>query len=60
MSSAYFKLTSGSAVVGLSRAQSIDRFCRRQVRQDKFLGELVKIDTSNPPGKRSELRAIKR
>src|SRR6478672_2368023 len=41
-------------LVGLSRAQAPD-FRAAQTEAVKFLGELVKIDTSNPPG--NETRA---
>ncbi|HEV8183403.1 MAG TPA: M20/M25/M40 family metallo-hydrolase, partial [Candidatus Angelobacter sp.] len=41
-------------LVGLSRAQAPD-FSAAQTEAVKFLGELVKIDTSNPPG--NETRA---
>ncbi len=37
-------------LVGLSSAQASPDFAAAQVEAAKFLGELVKIDTSNPPG----------
>src|ERR1700719_2439714 len=42
-------------LVGLSRAQAAPDFTAAQTEAVKFLGELVKIDTSNPPG--NETRA---
>src|SRR6478752_10298038 len=41
--------------VGLSHAQAAPDFTAAQAEAVKFLGELVKIDTSNPPG--NETRA---
>src|SRR6476659_1260732 len=37
-------------LVGLSHAQAAPEFTAAQTEAVKFLGELVKIDTSNPPG----------
>ncbi len=42
-------------LVGLSRAQAAPDFMQAQTEAVKFLGDLVKIDTSNPPG--NETRA---
>src|SRR6476660_8525819 len=42
-------------LVGLSHAQAAPDFAAAQTEALKFLGELVKIDTSNPPG--NETRA---
>src|SRR6476619_7184946 len=42
-------------LVGLSHAQAAPDFTAAQTEAVKFLGELVKIDTSNPPG--NETRA---
>ena len=42
-------------LVGLSRAQAAPDFTAAQTEAVKFLGDLVKIDTSNPPG--NETRA---
>jgi acetylornithine deacetylase/succinyl-diaminopimelate desuccinylase-like protein len=42
-------------LVGVSSAQTSPDFASAQIEGAKFLGELVKIDTSNPPG--NEVRA---
>src|SRR5262249_12925093 len=48
-------VSAGLLLVGMSHAQAAPDFRQAENEAVKFLGELVKIDTSNPPG--NETRA---